>query len=273
MTKQELIKVFQEKQKIDDILLRENDWDVLYHLSPIRKNILAWMDFEKGSTMLEIGCGSGSLTELFCEKQLNVTAIDLSEEDLEICRARTAEYENILKINNSLKMLDPEQIFDYVSLIGTLEDAALYCGEDDSVEKLLMYVRGRLKATGKLILAFHNKYAVRYAAGMPEIRTGKLFDGIQAGKDKKAFSRQEITESLVKVGFSKFKIYYPYPDYELSLQIFSDEYLPKEDDITESAASYRWPRMQLFDEVLAYDAICKDGLYPQFANSYLMICE
>ena len=33
----------------EDVLLDESEWALLYHLSPIRKNLLEWYDFEKGN--------------------------------------------------------------------------------------------------------------------------------------------------------------------------------------------------------------------------------
>ena len=53
---------------IDKRLSEGNDWAELYHLSDIRKNILAWEDFDKNSSALEIGSGCGAVTGVLCEK-------------------------------------------------------------------------------------------------------------------------------------------------------------------------------------------------------------
>lgn len=273
MTKQEYMDIL-GKHTTDEVLLEEDDWEVLYRLSPIRKNIISWYDFEKEKSILDIGCRTGAVTEVFCEKGLKVTVIENSEIELKLCQERLYPYRE-----NMIYLSEPSEAqagsYEYVSLIGTLENVVQYVKGEDPIQHLMNFAKKSLKLSGKMFVAFDNKYAIRSYAGMPDLHTGKLFEGIQGypGESVRAFSCQEIEYKIRKAGFDKIEYYYPFPDYELPLQIFSDKYLPKMDEITESAASYKWPRMQLFDEVLAYSSICKDGLFPQFSNSYLMVCE
>ena len=59
---------------------------------------------------------------------------------------------------------------------------------------------------------------------------GREFVGIEGypGIDfVETFSKPELEQILQENGFSKFKFYYPYPDYKFPAVIYSDEYLPK----------------------------------------------
>ncbi len=59
---------------------------------------------------------------------------------------------------------------------------------------------------------------------------GREFVGIEGypGIDfVETFSKPELEQMLQENGFSKFKFYYPYPDYKFPAVIYSDEYLPK----------------------------------------------
>lgn len=60
---QELLDVY----KGGDASLDLNDDRVFYLTTDIRANILNWYPFESGSSVLEIGTGCGTITELLCE--------------------------------------------------------------------------------------------------------------------------------------------------------------------------------------------------------------
>ena len=44
------------------IITRECSWPILYHLSPLRENIISWVPFRKGQKVLELGSGCGAVT-------------------------------------------------------------------------------------------------------------------------------------------------------------------------------------------------------------------
>ena len=59
-----LLIIVQGHDSYEDALMRENDWALLYHLSPIRENLLEWYDFGEGKSLLESGAGCGAITDL-----------------------------------------------------------------------------------------------------------------------------------------------------------------------------------------------------------------
>ena len=57
-----LIHAVQSEAETEKCLLEEHSWQILYHLSAIRENILEWYPFDPGASLLEIGAECGALT-------------------------------------------------------------------------------------------------------------------------------------------------------------------------------------------------------------------
>ena len=53
--------------------------------------------------------------------------------------------------------------------------------------------------------------------------------------------------------------------------LYSDRCLPKKGELTNVAVSYDAPRYLFSDEEAAFDAVCGEGRFAEFANSYLVI--
>ena len=124
-----------------------------------------------------------------------------------------------------------EERFDYVTLIGVLEYAKSYIGKDNPYPEYLEKINRLLKPGGKkFLIAIENRLGLKYFAGCREDHVGREFVGIEGypGIDfVETFSKPELEQMLQENGFSKFKFYYPYPDYKFPAVIYSDEYLPK----------------------------------------------
>ena len=54
--------------EIEKILNNKPGWDIYYNLIPQRKHILDWYPFNKNSSLLEIGAGTGAVTGMLTEK-------------------------------------------------------------------------------------------------------------------------------------------------------------------------------------------------------------
>ena len=61
------------------------------------------------------------------------------------------------------------------------------------------------------------------------------------------------------------------PQYGIRRTIFSDEYLPGKGDLTDTITAYDYPKYLLMDVGEAYDRVCADGQFDQYANGYLVI--
>ena len=63
------------------------------------------------------------------------------------------------------------------------------------------------------------------------------------------------------------------PDYKMPVQIFSDDALPKRGEIEAHVPHYHEGRFRLFDESAAFDGVIDEGMFPFFANSFLVDCR
>ena len=258
---------------VSERLAQGSDWAELYHLSDIRKNILSWADMDKGSKALEIGSGCGAVTGILCEKCGSVTCIDLSKKRSTINAYRNKDYDNLRIMVGNFEDIELDEKFDVITLIGVFEYSIYYISSDDPFVDMLKKCRGLLNEGGKLYIAIENKYGMKYFAGACEDHTGRPFDGIEGyhGVERvRTFSGYALNNMLKAAGFSGIEFRYPVPDYKMPLEIYSDDRLPAPGDITTRSPNYDRPRMDSFDEVKVLDQICADGLFPDFANSFLV---
>ena len=269
-----LLALCESGRPLQAILMENVDWPILYHLSDVRENVLEWYGFDPQASLLEIGAGCGAVTGLFCRRVKRVVCNDLSKRRSTINAVRNGGYGNLEIFVGNFEDLVLEERFDYVTLIGVLEYAGYYIREGEPYRTMLKRVKRYLKPGGRLILAIENKFGLKYWAGAGEDHTGGFFDGIQdyAGiRGVKTFSKPEITQLLQEAGFHPNEFFYPMPDYKLPTAVYSDAFLPKKGMLSDCTVSYDRDRYVMFDEAAAYEALIRDGQFPYFANSFLII--
>ena len=158
-----------------------------------------------------------------------------------------------------------------------LEYAGYYTDAEDSFTAFLQNLRKMLKPAGRILIAIENKFGLKYWAGAREDHTGQLFDSIE-GYHKtescvRTFSKKEITSIIRRAGFDKMNFYYPFPDYKFPVQIFSEDYLPKAEELACGKDSFDNTRWILFDETAVSQQLAKDGSFEFFANSFMIEAE
>lgn len=276
----QLLKIFSsenpEKQR-NKILAGSPSWPLLYHLSPRRGTIVRWYQFEHGANVLEIGAGCGAITEVLIQKDINITALELTEKRSLINARRNKHAKNLEIIIGNIENYSPTKKFDYVVCIGVLEYAGSFVEGNNPYDKFLSKIKSLLKDNGKLLLAIENKMGLKYFAGSREDHTGMYFDGINdypSQKRVRTFGRIELEKLITKSGFSSTNFYYPFPDYKLPTVIFSDDYLPGVHcDFPLNLLPVDAPdhsREHLFSEQLAMLSLESNLLYSHFANSFLV---
>jgi SAM-dependent methyltransferase len=270
----EILEIVKNNNDFTDILQKKNNWAIMYHLSPVRRNLLQWYNFDKEKSLLEIGGGCGVFTGMFAQKLREVKVIELSRRRAEIIYKRHANYENLEIFVGNLNDIQFEQQFDYITLIGVLEYAGKFTDGNNPFKKFLENVKQLLKPDGKLIIAIENKFGLKYWAGAGEDHTGRNFDSIEDYPNYKGvqtFGKYELDKLVKSVGFNTTEFYYPMPDYKLPNIIYSDDYLPDEKAIFNAVSpNFDQPRYNLFNESLAYKNIIKNKMFDFFANSFLV---
>jgi|GEM_PF-312888 len=271
-----LLSIVKETDDYEDVLMQESEWSILYHLSPIRQNVINWYDFKEGSSCLEIGAGCGAITGALCDRCGTVTCIELSKRRSMINAYRNASRDNLEIIVGNFRDIEIKEKYDYVTLIGVLEYAPSYIGSESPFADMLERCRGYLKPGGKLIVAIENKYGMKYWSGVHEDHTGKMYDGIMGyltDNGVTTFSRGGLEKLLEGAGFRGTEFYYPMPDYKLPMSVYSDRRLPESGEIWQDSHVYDKTFYKMFSEASAYESVVKDGLYPVFANSFLVVAS
>ena len=263
------------ESELDEAAAREEDWAVLYHFSRIRENIAAPLQIRRTDKVLEIGAGCGAVTGALARMAGEVTCIDLSKKRSLINARRHSDYDNIRILVGNYRDIEPNltEKYDWITLIGVFEYAQAYIGGQDPYREFLREAAAHLKEGGKLVIAIENRLGLKYWAGCREDHTGNLFEGLEgypANPPVRTFSRGELARLASEEGFREMRFSYPYPDYKLPMSIFSDAYLPSQGDLTMDNWNFDRDRLSLFEEKKVWPGLIADGLFGQFANSFLL---
>lgn len=271
---QEILEYVKNYEDEMEILEKDDRWPVLYHISPIRKNILEWYEFKENADVLEVGAGCGAVTGGICERAGSVTSVDLSKQRSMINAYRNKKYDNLNIIVANFNDIKFDKKYDYITLIGVLEYASYYTATDNPFVDFLKKLKGTLKEDGKLLVAIENKFGMKYWSGCVEDHTGRYYDGIMGYVNTeskvKTFSKDELIDIIQEAGFNTYKFYYPFPDYKFAQQIFSDDYLPGENDLICQTQTYDNDRFLMFNETLAYNNIINSHKFDFFSNSFFI---
>lgn len=270
----DLLQLITDEPDVGKIIASDRRWPVLYHFSPVRWNILEWYPFKEDASVLEIGAGCGAISGVLCKNCSRVTSVDLSKRRSMINATRNQQCENLTIMVGNFNDVALQEKYDYITLIGVLEYAGYYTDANEPFVAFLKKISDYLKPDGKLLIAIENKFGLKYWAGAREDHTGGFFDGLEGyiGTESKVrtFSKDALAKIIADAGYSGSEFYYPFPDYKFPTQIFSDSYLPKEDDLNLSLDVYDNSRMFLMNENRVYAELLKEGKFDFFANSFFV---
>ncbi len=250
-------------------LIKNAEWDVFYHMSPMRESLLNWYSFEKGSELLEISSGFGALTGLLARKVEAVTVLEESEYRARCIAKRYEDYSNISILAGRLSELSAEMQYDYI----VIEKAVRTRRE---LEEVFNKVCPLLKETGRLLFVCENRFGMKYWCGVPDSVTNTPFAGIRENRTGQLITRNDLVEALKHNDRIKgWKLYYPFPDEKLPQAIYSDDYLPKA-SVRDRVIPY-YPPEQQQSLVCLENEICDDlianGIFHIFANAFLVECS
>ena len=258
------------------IIQEKKSWPILYHLSPLRENIVDWIPLRSTDKVLEVGSGCGAITGALARKAGSVTCVELSKKRSLINAYRHDECGNVNIHVGNFKDIEPDlsSDFDYIFLIGVFEYGQGYIGGDRPYEEFLEILKKHLAVGGRIVIAIENKYGLKYFAGCMEDHLGNYFSGIENypdGGGVRTFSRKGLEQIFTRCGIEEYSFYYPYPDYKFMTTLYSDRYLPGKGELSNNIRNFDRDRMLLFDEKRAFDGIVHDGLFSVFANSYVAV--
>lgn len=267
--------VFQNSHGDYEILLQEEKrFSVHMALSELRRGLFNWYSFKENARVLEIGGGYGALTGLFCEKAQEVVVTERSLYRAQIIEKRYGHVDNLSIYAGDIMDMSFEKGFDYIILTGILERVGKGTFTERIYADYLSALKRFLNPAGVILAAVDNRYGLRYFAGMKDIHTNKVFDGIrrypEGNKGAHSFDKQEINKVCNLSDFKAHKVYYPLPDYRMPQLIYTDQHLP-ENNLKERLIPYYTDHSSvIFNENIVYDDLVKNEVFPFFANSFLI---
>lgn len=258
------------------IIEERKSWPILYHLSPLRENIVEWLPITKDMKVLEVGSGCGAITGALAKKAGEVTCIDLSGKRSRINAYRHTDADNITIHVGNFQDVEPDLPcdYDYICLIGVFEYAQAYIRSETPYEDFLNIIKRHVKAEGHVAIAIENKFGLKYWAGCKEDHLGTWFSGLENYPDGgvvRTFTADGLREIAARCGYQRAQMYYPYPDYKFMTCLYSDERLPKTGELSSNLRNFDRDRLQLFDEKKVFDTIIQENQFPLFSNSYMML--
>lgn len=256
-----------------DVIAVDSSYTVNNTFSAVRQNILNWYPFKENARILEIGAGMGPLTGMLCDKAEFVTALEMNHARAEVIQARYASRSNLEVITGNINEWQAQQNYDYVVCIGVLEYAAIFCDTDKPFETFLNSIKNCLKEDGILLLAIENRFGLKYWLGASEDHLQQPFAGILGYQEKKGprtFSRFELSDMLIRTGFVDSRFYNVLPDYKFPELIFADNYVPDSMNLQKVSFTYAKNSTLIGDEKNLYGDLIANGVFPFFANSYLI---
>ena len=274
---EEQIRLFKQFGGDGKQLLKEHpSLENLKVFSDRREGLLEWFDFRKGASLLSIGAGSGALIPMYLRKGLSVTVADVEEGALHLASLRAEasetggsarvhllrlpaigkeedaapEAEDLSSAERLVSALNREPelktLFDYIVLDGM---------PDFRGKALADWAKEHLSEAGTLFLAADNAYGIR------------AFSGVET--EEGALSPEQLEAMLG--GDGNIQRYYAEPMGALPDLIYSERRLPREGELSRVIPAYGFPACLAVDPGEKYDAVCRDGLFPRFADSFLYL--
>ena len=117
----------------------------------------------KDGLVLELGCGTGSMTELLAEKGYDMIGVDNSEDMLEIAMEKRIESgHDILYL---LQNMQEFELYGTVKAVVSVCDSVNYITEKSELEEVFRLVNNYLDPQGIFIFDFNTEYKYREILG------------------------------------------------------------------------------------------------------------
>lgn len=126
-------------------------------------------------------------------------------------------------------------------------------------KQVLECLRKEGAGAGRMVLAFANRFGVEAWN-----RTGEM----------PKTSLKVIRETLEEKGFYIQRLYYPYPNCDFPMKIYSDDYLPKMGELRNNRMrNFREKTCFLQEEEAFFNKVIEEGNFSVFSNAYLIVAE
>ncbi|MBQ7039136.1 MAG: class I SAM-dependent methyltransferase [Clostridia bacterium] len=111
---------------------------------------------KKPKLMLELACGTGSITKLLSEKGYDMIGVDLSEEMLNVAREKCDE--GVLLLNQDMTEFE---LYGTVDVIMCLLDSVNYITEPEKLQKMFRLAENYLEYGGLFVFDINSSYKLK----------------------------------------------------------------------------------------------------------------
>jgi SAM-dependent methyltransferase len=259
-----------------------NNWSSEYHVSPVRANLLRYMDLTHKTTALELGCGCGALTRYLGEQGLTVDAVDGSQRRANLAQIRCHDLPNVNLISSNFFDLSlPENYYDAIFFVGVMEYAGRFSPTDLTAEKavirLLNSVQPSLTGQGIIVIAIENRLGRKYLCGAGEDHYGTAFEGIHGYPNYSGIKTWSQSEwrTLLQDAKLAYKFHYPFPDYKLPSLVLNGRYVAQNSSawthLTGIPSRDYHGLMSPQDDLVFWQSAQQAGCLGTFSNSFLIV--
>lgn len=151
----------------------------------------------KDGLILELGCGTGSITRRLFERGYNMIGIDLSEDMLEIAREKDMDagysFDDILYLNQDMREFE---LYGTVSAVVSICDSMNYITEPEELKQVFRLVNNYLDPQGIFIFDMNTIHKYRDILGettIAENREDCSFIWENYYHEKEAINQYDIT--------------------------------------------------------------------------------
>ncbi len=251
-----------------EILLRDADWEVFYQLSPMRESLFNWYPFSKECSILQFSDGFGALTGVLSRAGKELVVLEKNGIRAQCIEKRWEKEKNLTVLAGTEELLAPGRTFDYIIVEKAVNTSA-------EMEAWIGRVWRFLKETGRLLFVCRNRFGMKYWCGAPDPVFGQPFAGIRKQERMGRMNYKELMDSLDSIPeVMGWQLYALFPDDRLPQAVYTDKYPPKK-SIRDRVIPYylekeRESLVCLENEIS--DSLAESGLFPAFANAFLVEC-
>lgn len=284
-------------------LAGESNPQCLYALSPLRENLIEWMEFEPDARVLQIGSDYGSITGILADRVAEVVVLDARDENLEVNRLRHQAHGNVTWVRGDLmdQLRWRESEAERLKAESKGNSAISVFGRQEELFHAYKPNPGNARSMKETMfrgfdyVIFANLGAVCEKEWAEEL-LGEAANYLKPGGVMIAAAENEtgvrywmgaerlepsyleaefrgLFEKMTGVWGGTFTMYYPVPDFRYPTAIYSDHYLPEVGELTNISARLDAPGVSLGSEEEAMAMACQNGMFKKFNNSFLGVWE
>lgn len=264
----------------DELAAAIRDWPTRYHLSRLRRNVVAPLTIAPGTRVLDVGAGTGAVTRVLGERGARVVALEGSRERAGVAAQRCADLDDVAVVVGRAEDVGDER-FDLVLLVGVLEYAGAAEGGGGGAPALLRECCRLLAPGGALVVAIENQLGLKYLLGYPEDHVGRPWVGLEGysgGHDVRTWNRTRLATLLDEAGLEARRWLFPFPDYKLPTVTLAEAAYEHADPgrlvdqlVRKPVHDWTVPRPALVDERRIHRTFVEAGLGPEVANSFVVV--